>query len=370
MSNTFGTLFKVTTFGESHGPYIGCVIDGCPPGIPLELSDIQRELDRRRPGQSSITTDRNESDKVNIISGLYEGKTTGTPITCFIENTDANKGDYASLKNKFRPSHADYTTFMKYGIRYVEGGGRSSARETAARVAAGAIAQKILKLWYNIRITAFVQSIYNIGIEWPNPSQLTQEHIDSNPVRCPDPKAAEKMVHFIEKLKSEGDSIGGIIGCHISNTPAGWGDPVFDKLEANLAKAMLSIPATKGFEVGSGFWGSENLKGSEHNDPFISSEENDLKKITTKTNYSGGIQGGISNGMPIEFRVAFKPTSTIRKSQETVDIHGKSTTIEVAGRHDPCVLPRAVPIIESMAALVLIDHCLRHRAQCAPQPTC
>jgi chorismate synthase len=368
MSNTFGHLFKVTTFGESHGPSIGVVIDGCPPNLPLSIEDIQHHLNRRKTGQSSITSQRNESTDIQILSGLFEGKTLGTPIAIIIPNQDARKEDYTDITQKFRPSHADFTYQAKFGIRDPFGGGRSSARETASRVAAGAIAQKILQLSHNIQIVAYVDSIHTLSLprEWNQP--VTQTSIDTSVVRCPDSDLSRKMTELIESTKQSGDSLGGTITCRIQNVPQGLGNPVFDRLEANLAKAMLSIPATKGFEIGSGFYGATHLIGSQHNDPFISasdSSKHPLKNIQTTTNHSGGIQGGISNGMEIYFRVAFKPTATIAQQQQTIDTHGNPTTIQPSGRHDPCVLPRAVPIVEAMSALVLLDHLMLHNAQCS-----
>lgn len=358
MANSFGNLFKITSWGESHGPAIGVVIDGCPPHIPLTEQDIQNELNRRRPGQSNITTQRSEPDTLQILSGLHQGKTLGTPISILIPNLNAQPKDYSQISQKFRPSHADFTYQMKYGTPPLPGGGRSSARETISRVAAGAIAKKILLQINNLEIRAYVESIHTLKI--PNLSHFPSlDEIDNNPVRCPNPQIAQQMINLIEKTKTEGDSLGGTILCRIRNSPPGLGEPVFDRLEANLAKAMLSIPATKGFEIGSGF-SSTLMKGSEHNDIFYNKDG----QIKTLTNHSGGIQGGISNGEEIYFRVAFKPTSTISKTQKTVDLNGNETTITAHGRHDPCVLPRAVPIVEAMTALVLLDHWLLHRSQC------
>lgn len=356
--DTFGTLFRITNWGESHGKAIGVVVEGCPPMLDLNEIHIQEDLDRRKPGQSKITTDRKEEDIVEILSGVSNGKTTGSPISMIIYNTDFRKGDYQDMISKYRPSHSDFTYDMKYGIRDIYGGGRSSARITAGNVAAGAIAKKILKERFNAEIIAYVKKIKDIEGKII-PENVLKEDVESNIVRCPDKKMAEKMIKLIEKTKDEGDSLGGIIECITKNLPAGLGEPVFDKLEADLAKAMLSINATKGFEVGTGFTGTE-MFGSEHNDEFSSKGG----KIITKTNNSGGIQGGISNGMPIIFRVAFKPTSTIKKIQNTVDTKGNKVELEAKGRHDPCVLPRAVPIVEAMAALVYCDHYLRNRAQC------
>ena len=357
MGNSFGSLFRITSWGESHGGGIGVVLDGCPPQLPLAIEDIQPALDRRRPGQSKITTPRNESDKVEILSGVFEGKTLGTPIAMLVRNKDARPQAYDEMKEKFRPSHADFTYQTKYGFRNHEGGGRSSARETIARVAAGAIAQKILT-FEQVVITTYVERIYNIKapdlIEIP-----TLEQIESSPTRCPHQETASKMENCILDAKKAGDSVGGSIICRINGLPVGWGSPVFDRLEADLGKAMLSLPATKGFEIGSGFSGTF-LKGSEHNDLF----ENRENQIRTKTNLSGGVQGGISNGEELYFRVAFKPTATVLKIQETVNEQGTETELVGRGRHDPCVLPRAVPIVEAMCALVLIDHRMKHHAQC------
>ena len=358
MGNSFGTLFRISTWGESHGGGIGVVIDGCPPRLPLSEEDIQSELDRRRPGQSEITTPRKESDKATIVSGVYEGLTLGTPIAIYVPNGDHRPEAYKEMKDKFRPSHADFTYQTKFGIRNHEGGGRSSARETIGRVAAGAIAQKILKHAGDIEVRAFVNRIHTI--EAPEINEFPSlEAVEATPIRCPDPETAEAMVNFIKEMRSRGDSVGGVIECRVKNLPVGLGAPVFDRLEADLAKAMLSLPATKGFEVGSGFAGTE-LIGSEHNDAFIEKEGH----VGTATNRSGGVQGGISNGEDLVFRVAFKPTATILQKQATVDSDGQETELMGRGRHDPCVLPRAVPIVESMAALVLVDHWMRHKAQC------
>lgn len=356
--NSFGKLFRVTNWGESHGKAIGVVVDGCPPLLELSEKDIQDELDRRKPGQSSVTSSRKEEDKVEILSGVFDGKTTGTPISLIIFNKDSRKEDYKEISKAFRPSHADFTYEKKFGIRDPEGGGRSSARMTAGNVAAGAIAKRILDEKFGIEIIAFVESVKGIDADI-NPGKISREDVEQNAVRCPDNKAAKKMTDLIEATKKKGDSLGGIVGCIIRNVPLGLGEPLFDKLDADLAKAMMCINATKGFEIGSGFKAAEML-GSEHNDPFIL----EGKEIKTKTNNSGGIQGGISNSMPIIFRVAVKPTSTIRQKQQTVDTMGNKKEIIVEGRHDPCVLPRAVPIVEAMAALVLCDHYLRNKAQC------
>lgn len=354
--NTFGQIFKITSFGESHGGAVGVVIDGCPPNIEITESEIQIELDRRKPGQSHITTPRKEQDIIHILSGIFEGKTTGTPILLLAHNADMRPEDYDHLKNLYRPSHADFTYLQKYGIRDPRGSGRASARETLARVAAGAIAKKYLKQKENIEILSFVEQVGNLRAEISN-DFVTHEKIESNIIRCPDPKIAAKMIELVETVNKEGDSVGGVIRSVIRNVPAGLGEPVFDKLSADLGKAMLSINAVKGFEIGSGFSGV-SMRGSEHNDPFI------LKngKPRTKTNFAGGVLGGISTGEDIYFRVAFKAVSTISKEQETLTVQNETTKLKAAGRHDPCVLPRAVPIVDAMAALVLMDHYLRHHA--------
>lgn len=343
--NTFGKKFRLTTFGESHGPALGGVIDGCPPGIELDMDAIQKDLDRRRPGQSAIVTQRKEADKVEILSGVFEGKTTGTPIGFVIHNTNQKSEDYSHIKNVYRPSHADYTYEKKYGIRDYRGGGRSSARETVSRVVGGAIAKQLIP---GITINAFVSSVGEIFIDKPYQA-LDFNLTDTNDVRCPDTVTAAKMEEYIKQIRKEGDTVGGTITCVIKNVPAGLGDPVFDKLHAELGKAMLSINAVKGFEYGSGFCGAK-MKGSEHNDLFNPDG-------TTKSNLSGGIQGGISNGMDIYFRVAFKPVATIMKEQQTIDSDGNAVAMQGRGRHDPCVVPRAVPIVEAMAALVLVNYC-------------
>lgn len=358
MGNFFGTLFRISTWGESHGGGIGVVIDGCPPRLPLDVKEIQFELDRRRPGQSEITTPRKESDTAEIVSGLYEGKTLGTPIAIYVPNGDHRPSAYAEMKDTFRPSHADFTYQSKFGIRNHEGGGRSSARETIGRVAAGAIAKKILKLAGDVDIRAYITRVHTIEMP-PLDHFPSLEEVEASPVRCPHPETAEKMVDCIKAMRAEGDSVGGVIECRIRNLPVGLGVPVFDRLEADLAKGMLSLPATKGFELGSGFAGTE-LRGSEHNDRFINQDG----KVRTATNRSGGVQGGISNGEELIFRVAFKPTATIIQKQATVDKDGVETELMGRGRHDPCVVPRAVPIVESMAALVLVDHWMRQQAQC------
>lgn len=357
MGNQFGKLFSITTWGESHGGAVGVVIDGCPPNIDLSEKDIQKELDRRKPGQSKIVTQRQEADQAHILSGVFEGKTLGTPISILVWNKDARAKDYEQLKTLFRPSHADFTYLKKYGIVNWQGGGRASARETIGRVAAGAIAKKILSQELDISILAYVKQVHHIEAAI-NPEKVTFEQIEKNIVRCPDPKIAEQMIEHIEEIRKDGDSVGGIIECIAKNIPTGLGEPVFDKLEADFAKALMSLPASKGFEIGSGFSGIW-MKGSEHNDPFYGKNGH----IHTRTNYSGGIQGGISNGEPIIMRVVFKPTATIMKPQETVNRQGKKAILLPKGRHDPCVLPRAVPMVEAMVALVLVDHHLRQKAQ-------
>ncbi|MDD2986378.1 chorismate synthase [Flavobacterium sp.] len=347
--NSFGTVFKLTTFGESHGEAIGGVIDGCPAGLEIDFEAIQTEMNRRKPGQSALVTQRKEADEVQFLSGIFEGKTTGAPIGFMINNTNQKTNDYTHLKDTFRPSHADFTYEKKYGIRDHRGGGRSSARETACRVVAGAIAKQLISF---IKINAFVSSVGTIFIDKPY-QELDFSKIESNPVRCPDEATAAKMEAHIKEIRKEGDSVGGMIMCVIQNVPIGLGEPVFDKLHAELGKAMLSINAVKGFELGSGFCGAQ-MKGSEHNDLFNLDG-------STKTNLSGGIQGGISNGMDIYFRVAFKPVATIMQKQQTIDNKGNSVELEGKGRHDPCVVPRAVPIVEAMAALVLADFYLLNK---------
>ena len=359
MGSNFGHLFRISTFGESHGGGVGVVIDGCPPQIEISVDEIQFELDRRRPGQSKITTPRNEADRCEILSGLFEGKTLGTPIAILVRNKDQRSQDYDEMAVKYRPSHADATYDAKYGIRNWQGGGRSSARETIGRVAAGAIAKKILHGIAGVEIIAYVKRIKDLeGVVDPN--TVTLEEVESNIVRCPDSECAEQMVDLIEKVRNQGDSIGGVVECVARRVPRGLGDPVFDKLEADLAKAVMSLPATKGFEIGSGFAGTV-MTGSEHNDEFYTDENGEIRTVT---NRSGGVQGGISNGENILIRVAFKPTATIRKEQRTVTNDGEAVTLAAKGRHDPCVLPRAVPMVEAMVALVLCDHLLRQRGQC------
>ena len=361
MGSSFGKIFRVTTFGESHGGAVGVILDGCPPKLKINIDLIQNELDRRRPGQSKITTPRNEDDKLEILSGLKEGITLGTPIAMLVRNKDQRPGDYSNLEQVFRPSHADGTYHLKYGIQAGSGGGRASARETIGRVAAGSIAKQLLKNLFNTEILSWVKRIHDIDSK-VNKNKLTLSKIDSNIVRCPDDKVASKMIKRIKELQQDGDSCGGVIECLVKNVPSGLGMPVFDKLEADLAKALMSLPATKGFEIGSGFLGTY-LRGSEHNDSFI--ESDDISKLKTISNNSGGIQGGISNGENIEMKIAFKPTATIGKEQKTVNAEGKEVLMKAKGRHDPCVLPRAVPMVDSMVALVLADHLLLHQAQCS-----
>jgi len=357
--NTFGTLFKLTTFGESHGVALGGIIDGCPAGLEIDLEFVKSELQRRKPGQSHITTQRKEEDEVKFLSGIFEGKTTGHPIGFTIENTNQKSTDYEHIKDTFRPSHADYTYQEKYGIRDYRGGGRSSARETACRIVGGAIAKLYLK-HLNVSIQAYVSQVGHIKLE-KTYQELDLSKTEESIIRCPDAATAYKMVSYIEDIRKEGDTIGGIVSCVINGTPIGLGEPVFDKLHADLGKAMLSINAVKGFEYGEGF-NSINFKGSELNDSFVSSSEvENNKKITTSTNHSGGIQGGISNGQDIYFNVAFKPVATIMQDQQSVNKDGIETVVKGKGRHDPCVLPRAVPIVESMAALVIADAILRNK---------
>jgi len=358
MGNSFGQLFRITTWGESHGGGVGVVIDGCPPRLALVEADIQPDLDRRRPGQSAIVSPRKEADRVEILSGTFEGKTLGTPISMWVRNEDARPEAYSEMATKFRPSHADYTYQAKFGIRNWQGGGRTSARETIGRVAAGAVAKKLLRELFGVEIVGYVQRVQGIEAQ-VDPETVKQKHVEANIVRCPDPAAAQKMIRLIEKMRRAGDSVGGAIECVGRGVPAGWGEPVFDRLEADLGKGMLSLPASKGFEIGSGFAGTY-LTGLQHNDAFRSKGG----KVRTLTNRSGGIQGGISNGETIYFRVAFKPVATVMHEQLTVDVNLKNTTLKGRGRHDPCVLPRAVPMVEAMAALVLADHALRQRGQC------
>lgn len=359
MSSTFGTLFRITSFGESHGGGVGVTVDGCPAGLRLSVEEIQTQLDRRKPGQSILTTPRQEDDTVEILSGLFEGLTLGTPIGMLVRNKDARPSSYADFKDVYRPSHADYTYQAKYGIRNWMGGGRASARETIARVAGGAVAQRLLSTLYpELRVTAWVESVHTVRMPEMDPLAITRNLVDANPVRCPDPDTAEAMFAAIDGARRDLDSVGGVVACAAVGVPAGLGEPAFDKLEAELAKAMLSLPAAKGFEVGSGFAGTL-LTGSQHNDPYVMRDGG----VGTESNRSGGIQGGISNGEPILMRIAFKPTATIGKAQRTVDESGQERELAARGRHDPCVLPRAVPIVEAMAALVLADALLMQRAR-------
>jgi chorismate synthase len=360
MGSSFGHLFRISTFGESHGGGVGVIVDGCPPRLSLDLAAIQAELDRRRPGQSHITTPRKEEDRVEVLSGLLDGVTLGTPIAMVVRNRDQRPQDYREMEVAFRPSHADATYQAKYGIQARSGGGRASARETIGRVAAGSIAKQLLARAAGTEVIAWVRRIHDIEAV-VDPATVTMEAVESTIVRCPDPAVAARMIERIEAIGREGDSCGGVIECLVRRPPVGLGMPVFDKLEADLAKAVMSLPATKGFEVGSGFGGTL-LRGSEHNDAFLPSEDGRLR---TATNNSGGIQGGISNGEEIRLRVAFKPTATIRKEQQTIDASGAATTLAAKGRHDPCVLPRAVPMVEAMVALVLADHLLRQQGQCS-----
>jgi chorismate synthase len=356
VASTFGQLFRIATWGESHGAGVGVVVDGCPPRLAIDRAEIQTELDRRRPGQSKLTSHRAEADQVEILSGIEEGLTLGTPIAMLVRNADARPADYEEMKTTFRPSHADFTYQAKYGIRAVAGGGRASARETIGRVAAGAIARKLLAQAAGIEIVAYVQQVCDISARI-DATAVTRAMVEANIVRCPDAQAAPAMIELIDATRKAGDSVGGLIEAVARNVPAGLGEPVFDRLEADLGKAMLSLPACKGFEIGSGFAGTR-LRGSQHNDSFYM----DGGRVRTRTNRSGGVQGGISNGEDIVLRAAFKPTATILLPQETVDMDGKQTTLQARGRHDPCVLPRAVPIVEAMLALVLADHLLRQRA--------
>ncbi len=358
MGSVFGNLFRISTFGESHGGGVGVVLEGCPPRLSIEVAEIQRDLDRRRPGQSLLTTPRQETDQAEILSGVFEGRTLGTPIGILVRNRDARPSAYAEMRETYRPSHADFTTDAKYGIRNWQGGGRASARETIGRVAAGAIARKLLIEGAGIEVLAWVRRVQAIDSK-VDPESVTLAEIDANEVRCPDSDAAQEMYQLIDSMRRQGDSVGGVIECIARNVPTGLGDPVFDKLEADLAKALMSLPAAKGFEIGSGFGGT-SLTGSEHNDPFVTDSKG---RTRTTSNRSGGIQGGISNGESINLRVAFKPTATINTAQQTVTRRGDAVTLSAGGRHDPCVLPRAVPIVEAMVCLTLADHWLRQRAQ-------
>ena len=356
--NTFGHLFRVTTFGESHGGGLGVVIDGCPARLPLEASDVQPDLDRRRPGGDALSSTRRESDTVEILSGTFEGLTLGTPIAMLMRNQDARPKAYEHMKGLYRPSHADFTYEAKYGHRAWAGGGRASARETAARVAAGAVARKLLRS-QGIEVVAWVERVEDITADVPEPAKVTRESVTANgPIQCPDADSAARMTTRIAEVRKDGDTVGGVIRCVATGVPAGWGEPVFEKLDAELAGAMLSLPAAKGFEIGSGFAGTQ-LRGSAHNDPFVPGDHG----VETASNRSGGVQGGISNGMPIDLKVAFKPVATHFKEQQTVTSGGDATTFQASGRHDPCVLPRAVVIVEAMTSLVLIDAWLRQRTQ-------
>jgi chorismate synthase len=358
MSSFLGTLFRVSTFGESHGVGVGAVVDGCPAGLQLSAADIQTQLDRRRPGQSDLTTPREEADQVTILSGVEDGLTLGTPIGLLVHNQDQRPGDYGEMSQVPRPSHADFTYQSKYGTRASSGGGRSSARETIGRVAAGAIAEKILREEWGVEIVAWVSSVGSEQASAIDPDTVSRDQVDATLSRCPDQPSAERMEKLVREVLAAKDSIGGVVSCVCRNVPAGWGEPVFDKLEALLAQAMLSLPATKGFEIGSGFAGTQ-LRGSQHNDPFVQKGA----RLGTVTNNAGGVLGGISSGEPILFRVAFKPVATIGQPQQTVGFDGKPVTLEAKGRHDPCVVPRAVPIVESMAALVLLDLAMRQKTR-------
>ena len=358
MGNVFGQLFRITTWGESHGGGVGVVIDGCPPRLALTEADIQPDLDRRRPGQSKITTPRKETDTVQILSGTFEGQTLGTPISMWVKNEDFRPEAYSEMAAKFRPSHADYTYQTKYGIRAWPGGGRSSARETIGRVAAGAVAKKLLRQRWGVEVLAAVTRVQDLEAAI-DVETVQADQIESNIVRCPDAAMAERMIERIEAVRKAGDSVGGIVTGVARGVPVGWGSPVFDRLEADLAKAMLSLPATKGFDIGSGF-DAVQFTGTQHNDAFRKVDG----RVRTVTNRSGGVQGGISNGETVYFRVAFKPVATVMREQDTVDVNLENTTLTGRGRHDPCVLPRAVPMVEAMTALVLVDHALRHTAQC------
>jgi chorismate synthase len=357
MGSSFGQAFRITTFGESHGGGVGVVIDGCPPRLPLAVEEIQRDLDRRRPGQSRLTTPRQEADRAEILSGVFDGQTLGTPIAVLVRNEDARPSAYEAMKDVYRPSHADWTYEAKYGIRNWQGGGRASARETVGRVAAGAVARALLRRAAGIEVLAWVRRVHEIEAK-VDPAAVTLEAVEANEVRCPDPETAERMAAAIDAARRRGDSLGGVVECVARGVPPGLGEPVFDKLEADLARALLSLPASKGFEVGSGFAGTR-MTGIEHNDPFVPGPDG---RPRTASNRSGGIQGGISNGEPVVVRVGFKPTATIAQAQETVDREGRPVVLEARGRHDPCVLPRAVPMVEAMVCLVLADHWLRQRA--------
>jgi len=357
MGSSSGQRFRITTFGESHGGGVGVVLDGCPPRLALTAQEIQRDLDRRRPGQSRLTTPRQEADQVEILSGVFEGLTLGTPIAMLVRNRDARPSAYESMREVYRPSHADYTTEAKYGIRNWQGGGRASARETIGRVAAGAVARKLLREVAGVEVLAWVQRVHQVEAK-VDLGEVRLEQVESNPVRCPDAEAAREMIERIDAARARGDSLGGVVECVARHVPPGLGEPVFDKLEADLAHALMSLPASKGFEIGSGFGGTR-MTGIEHNDPFVPGEDG---RPHTSANRSGGIQGGISNGEPVVLRVGFKPTATISLPQQTVNRGGEATTLEAQGRHDPCVLPRAVPMVEAAVCLVLADHWLRQRA--------
>jgi chorismate synthase len=357
MGSSTGKLFRVSTFGESHGGGVGAVVDGCPPLLELSADDVQPDLDRRRPGQSRLVTQRDEADRVEILSGVYEGRTIGAPIALLVRNADQRPGAYEHMKDLYRPSHADFTTEAKYGIRAVAGGGRASARETIGRVAAGAIARKLLADRCGVEVLGWVSRVHEV-VASVEPSEVTFDGVEADATRCPDPDAAVEMTQAIERARRDGDSLGGVVTCVARNVPPGWGEPVFDKLEADLARATMSLPASKGFEIGSGF-GSVTMTGREHNDPFVPGPDG---RPRTRTNRSGGVQGGISNGEDIVIRVAFKPTATISSPQDTVDRENRPVTLEAKGRHDPCVLPRAVPMVEAAVLLVLVDHWLRQAA--------
>ena len=359
MASRFGRLFSVATFGESHGGGVGVVVDGCPAGLAFDVAQVQAQLTRRRPGQSALTSPRDEKDQVEVLSGIDPdtGKTLGTALAMLVRNENQKSKDYGTMTDLYRPSHADYTYDAKFGLRAIAGGGRASARETIGRVAAGALAEQLLAHWFGVQIVAYVASVADVEAPLPDEATLSRAEVDQNDVRCPDPAAATRMIEAIEEARTGRDSVGGVIRCVLRNVPAGLGEPVFDKLTADLAKAMMSLPATRGFEIGDGFQATR-LRGSQHNDAFYREGE----AVRTRTNHSGGIQGGISNGEPIRFAVAFKPVATIFLPQETVTRAGESVTFQAKGRHDPCVLPRAVPMVEAMAALVLVDHVLRQRA--------
>lgn len=356
MGSVFGKVFRISSFGESHGGGVGVVLDGCPPRLPLCAEDVQPDLDRRRPGQSRLTTPRQEDDRVEILSGVFDGHTLGTPIAMLVRNKDARPSAYAELKEVYRPSHADYTTVAKYGIRNWQGGGRASARETVGRVAAGAVARKLLRIAEGIEVLAWVRCVHEVDAK-PDIAAVTLADVEANPVRCPDAEAAREMIKRIDAARERGDSLGGVVECVARGVPAGLGEPAFDKLEADLAHGLMSLPASKGFEIGSGFGGTR-MTGIEHNDPFVPGPDG---RPHTTSNRSGGVQGGISNGEDVVLRVAFKPTATIRLPQQTVNTRGERTELSASGRHDPCVLPRAVPMVEAMVCLVLADHWLLQR---------